>query len=213
MKKTKDNMDLDHLKKSWNTLDEQLQKQDVVDEKQIEELIEKYQSGVKKGLAKLSELQIISLAIGVVCAIILIIVLVVATKFFTSLSFSVKEIVMTGYIVLSCVGGFLWDWQTYRFSRNIKVDEMPIVEVIRCVYKYKKIIKYELVAVCLWTLIFTSLYYWVNDYYSKPLTVQIAFLLGSLILFGTAMYFLYTKVLYKRLNDIEENLNKLKIEN
>lgn len=203
-------MELNELKKSWTTLDHQLRKSDIVDEKQIGELISNYQSGVKNGLTQLSNLQKLSLFVGVVCFLALAVVLILGTEFFSIVRLSAKEVVMAGYVVVSLFGGFLWDWQQYRFCRGIQVYEMPTIEVIRRVNKFRKKLKYELIILCVWILIFISLYYWVRDFYTQPLTVQVVFVLGSLILTGIVMGFLYKKILYKRLNDIEKNLKELK---
>lgn len=203
-------MELNDLKKSWSTLNKQLQEREIVDEKQIEILIAKYQSTIKKGLTWLSDIQKISLIVGIAAACGLAVALVIHTRFFTVMHFSAKEIVMASYVTLTLLGGFFWDWQTYAFSRSIRVYEMPTVEVIRIVNKFKEKIKFELIIVCIWLLIFISLYFWVQEYYNQPLTVQLAFVLGSLTLVGVAMFLLYKKVFYQRLNDIEKNLKELK---
>ena len=44
-------MELDELKKSWNALDAQLQKEPIADEKQIKELIANYKTNTRHSLA------------------------------------------------------------------------------------------------------------------------------------------------------------------
>ena len=44
-------MELDELKKSWNALDAQLQKEPIADEQQIKELIANYKTNTRHSLA------------------------------------------------------------------------------------------------------------------------------------------------------------------
>ena len=54
-------MELDELKKSWNALDAQLQKEPIADEKQIKELIASYKTNTRHSLGRLVILQRFSL--------------------------------------------------------------------------------------------------------------------------------------------------------
>lgn len=203
-------MELDDLKKSWSALDKQLQKEKIVDEKQIAELITKYQAGVTKGVNGLTGLQKLSLIIGGGLSLLLIPALVGNVMFSDGIRATIKEIVMAIFIILSIFGGFWWDWRTYRFSRKIKVAEASTVNVIEQVNEFRKKVKYELIALCVWILLFFGLYYWVTDFHTQPLTVQLAFISGSFAVIGIALYFIYIKLIYKRLDDIDKNLSELK---
>ena len=67
-------MELDELKKSWNALDAQLQKEPIADEQQIKELIANYKTNTRHSLGRRGFLQRFSLGIGAVgLAIILLI--------------------------------------------------------------------------------------------------------------------------------------------
>ena len=73
-------MELDELKKSWNALDAQLQKEPIADEQQIKELIANYKTNTRHSLGRLVFLQRFSLGIGAVgLAIILLIWLLLPT--------------------------------------------------------------------------------------------------------------------------------------
>ena len=50
-------MELDELKKSWNALDAQLQKEPIADEQQIKELIANYKTNTRHSLGRLVFLQ------------------------------------------------------------------------------------------------------------------------------------------------------------
>ena len=54
-------MELDELKKSWNALDAQLQKEPIADEQQIKELIANYKTNTRHSLGRLVFLQRFSL--------------------------------------------------------------------------------------------------------------------------------------------------------
>lgn len=203
-------MELDDLKKSWSVLDKQLQKENIVDEEQVTKLIAKYQAGARKGINGLTGLQKLSLIVGSGMVLILLLTFVIDAIFFNAIRLTIKEIVMGIFILLSISGGFWWDWRTYNFSRSIKVDEVPTVKIIEQVNEFRKKVKYELIAISVWIVLFFGLYYWMMDYYTQPLTVQLAFILGSFVLVSIAMYFIYKKVIYKHLDDIDKNLNELK---
>ena len=73
-------MELDELKKSWNALDAQLQKEPIADEKQIKELLASYKTNTRRSLKRLVVLQRFSLGVGAVgLAIILLIWLLLPT--------------------------------------------------------------------------------------------------------------------------------------
>ena len=63
-------MELDELKKSWNALDAQLQKEPIADEQQIKELIANYKTNTRHSLGRLVFLQRFSLGIGAVALLI-----------------------------------------------------------------------------------------------------------------------------------------------
>ena len=60
-------MELDELKKSWNALNEQLQKEPIADEQQITELIAGYKANTRKSLGRLVVIQRFSIGIGTIC--------------------------------------------------------------------------------------------------------------------------------------------------
>ena len=50
-------MELDELKKSWNRLDKQLQREPMTDEKQIARLVERYKGATGQSLKRLQRFQ------------------------------------------------------------------------------------------------------------------------------------------------------------
>ena len=57
-------MELDELKKSWNVLDKQLQKEPIANEKQITKLIAEYKTNTRKSLGRLVVIQRLSIGVG-----------------------------------------------------------------------------------------------------------------------------------------------------
>jgi len=202
-------MELDDLKKSWSVLDKQLQKENIVDEKQITELIAKYQSGAKKGISYLTDFQKTSLYIGVGFILLIIFVLFTGDTVLKDLMMTVKGIVMVVFISLTLVLGFLWDMRTYRFCRKIKVAEMSTLEVIERMNTFRKWMNVEFKIVPFWIVAFFGLFYWLQDYYMQPLLSQLVFIITSFAAIGLFMFSIYKKV-FKHLNEVKKNLDELK---
>ena len=110
-------MDLDELKKSWNTIDEHLKKQQIIDNENIEELIK--DSSVKIGAMSrynynLRIASIIILSIGLILI---------------GFNFIVLDIF---YLTLfaAAIPALIWDTYGSRYFANTKIDEQPIAVVI-----------------------------------------------------------------------------------
>lgn len=202
-------MELDELKKSWNALDAQLQKEPIADEKQIKELIASYKTNTRRSLGRLVILQRFSLGVGAVgLAIILLIWLLLPTFGFNE-HLQTKTALFLAFITATILGGMWWDWKTYLWNRNTRVDKMSVAEVSRRMTTFRCWTRYEVWAVAIWAVIFTALFYWVMDYYTMPLIAQ-AILLGCCIIWDVILiYFIYKKVIYKHLDSIKKNIEEL----
>lgn len=203
-------MELDDFKRSWNALDKQLQKENIVDEKQIAEFIAKYQSGAKKGIHRINCWQRFSVLIGIVAIIILVGVLIIAPSMLLDIMVQPKSAVMAVFIGLTLLFGMWWDIKTYRWSCATKVDEMPVVTVIERINTFQRWIKYEVVAISVWSIIFVGLYYWLTECYKLPALVQTVLIALFVFLVSIVIYFIYKKMIYKNLDRIRRNLNELK---
>lgn len=202
-------MELDDLKKSWNVLDKQLQKENIVDEKQIAELIAKYQAGAKKGLNSLSGFQKNSLIVAVILILFIAAAILVDTSFLKELKITVKVVAMFFFALITVCAGFWWDMKTYRFARETKVAEMSTVEVIERMNKFKGWTRIEFKIIPFWAIAFFILYYWLRDFHTQPMISQIVFIIGSLVIVCIVMLVLH-KMLFKHLNEIDKNLEELK---
>ena len=65
-------MELDELKKSWNALDQHLQKDRLVDEDKLSELISTYKSNAGKSIRRLAGWQRLSVSIGIAAILIVV---------------------------------------------------------------------------------------------------------------------------------------------
>ena len=199
-------MELDELKKSWNALDAQLQKEPIADEQQIKELIANYKTNTRHSLGRLVFLQRFSLGIGAVgLAIILLIWLLLPTFGFNE-HLQNKIAIFLAFITVTILGGMWWDWKTYLWNKNTLVDEMPVAEVSRRMSTFRYWTHYEVWAVAIWTIVFTALFYWVMDYYMLPLGVQAVLLICYIIWDVILIYFIYKRLIYKHLDNIKKNI-------
>ena len=92
-------MELDELKKSWNALDAQLQKEPIADEKQIKELIANYKTNTRHSLGRLVILQRFSLGTGAVGLAVILLV------WFLLPTFGFKRICYEKELVIGCLHG------------------------------------------------------------------------------------------------------------
>lgn len=202
-------MELDDLKKSWNVLDKQLQKETIVDEKQITELIATYQKNAAKGLNKITDFQKTSLLVAIPLIIFMIVAILVDTAFLKELKITAKVVCMFVYAALTLILGFWWDLKTYRFSRNTKIAEMSTVEAMERMNTFRKWMSVEFKIIPVWSIIFFMLYYWLRDFHTQPLMAQIVFVVFSAIVLVGLMVFIHKK-LFKHLNEVKKNLDEIK---
>lgn len=202
-------MELDELKKSWNALDAQLQKEPIADERQIKELIANYKTSARHSLGRLVSLQRFSLGIGAVVLALLLSVWFLLPTFGFNEHLQEKIAIFMAFITVTILGGMWWDRKTYLWIKSIRVDEMSTAEVSRRTATFRNWTRYEIRAVAVWAVLFTALFYWVMDYHTLPLFVQ-AILLGACACWDVVLiYFLYKKVVYKQLDNIKKNIEEL----
>ena len=198
-------MELDDLKKSWSVLDKQLQKENIIDEDQVSKLIAKYQAGAKKNMNSITDFQKTSLIAGGAIAV----GAIIATSIINGVTVGLKEIVLASYVLIAIVFGLLWDIKTYRWIRNINIEEMPTVKVIERINTFRKLMQYEAIAAGIWIVIFLALFYWVQGFYTYPVAKQLAFLFMMLFIMAGVIYFLYSKI-GRHIDDVKKNMEELK---
>ena len=204
-------MELDELKKSWNVVDTQLDKKVLVDEQEITKLISSGKADTQKHLGRLNLVQRLSLCVGGGLLLLLILAWIWVPELIGAKEGILRRgIILLAFLVASLIVGLLWDWKTLRYLKSIRIDEMSIVEVSRRMNTFRRRMRNEVIAVCIWAVVFNALYYWTMGYYQAPPATQawiITLLLAADILI---IYILYKKVMYKYINGIRKNIEELK---
>ena len=203
-------MELEDLKKSWQTLDKHLQKQDITTEEQVEQLIACYKQKTRRRLGSLMSLQRASLSIGLLALLVIGTICLLLTSWVEDTDTLTKWQVVLVYLAATLIVGGGWDWHTYRYIQKTRVDLLPIAEVSRRILKLRLWTRQEVVAISLWVLLFGGIYYWVRDFYLLPAAIQ-AINISIFILFEVAIiWLLYQKFIYKHLNQIKKDIEDLK---
>ena len=203
-------MELDELKKAWNAADSQLKRTPLASEEEIEQLIAVGRSNTHKKLRKLSIMQRVSLVVGVVLFLLFLIVWGCMPDALTDKIPPQRLTVFLVFIGISLVAGLMWDWKTFRWIRETRVDEMSVVEVSRRMAVFRRQMRNETIAICIWVVLFNALNFWVMGYHLAPRSTQVLVIILLLGLDALIIFILYKKVLYKYIRDIHKNIEELK---
>lgn len=203
-------MELDELKKSWKTLDSQLQNATITNGEQVSELICRHKEYMSKNLNKLVRSQRLSMYIGGGIAALIIVCMALLCFYLPPSAFRIKAVVLLLFFVLSIVVAVWWDNKTLRWVREIRVDEMSVKEVAIRMFTYKRWIRSEIVLVGIWAVLFTCCYYWVIDFYENSWGLQVAFFVITFLIDACLLYFLYKKTIFKHIKNIHINIDELK---
>ncbi len=202
-------MELDELKQSWNKLNQQLEKDTVADESQIANLINKYKANANKSLKRLTGWQRLSISIGFVGLFVLLIVCLLPSVFHIGEEYQSKINILIIFFAVSLIIGISWDYQNYVSIKNIHIDIMPVAEVSKRMSAFRRWMKYEVIAISIWIILFNILNYWVMDYYLESAATQILLISFFILCDAVIIYFLYKKIAYKHLNKIKKNIEDL----
>lgn len=203
-------MELDELKKSWNALDEQLQKKTIADKKQIEELIASYKAKTQKSMGRLAIIQRFSIDMGALALLIILLVWLSLPAFGINENTQSKMTVFLLFLTASILTGMWWDWKAYCWNKATHVDNMSVAEVSRRMTVFRRWTQYEVVGISVWIVLFNALNYWMMEYHLEPIGRQVL-LIGFLAVINVAIiYFLYKKLIYKHLDNIKKNIEELK---
>lgn len=186
-------MELDELKKSWNALNEQLQKEPIADEQQITELIAGYKANTRKSLGRLVVIQRFSIGMGAVGLAVLLLIWLLLPTFGFNEQLQGKIVALLGFIAISILIGMWWDWKTYRWNKDTRIDEMGVAEVSRRMTTFRQWTRYEVMGISIWIILFNILNYWVMEYHLAPASVQ-ALLITLFVVFDALIIY----ILYKR---------------
>ena len=109
-------MELDELKKSWNALNEQLQKEPIADEQQITELIAGYKANTRKSLGRLVVIQRFSIGMGAVGLAALLLIWLLLPTFGLNEQLQGKIVALLGFKKKKNKKKKWLDWKTYRLN-------------------------------------------------------------------------------------------------
>jgi len=203
-------MELDDLKKSWNALDERLQKDKLIDENELTSLISKYRSGTSNSIRKITGWQRFSIAVGIIAIAIVVLLLCILPSILSDNDTKKQSTILCLFFGLTLIAGIGWDFKTYLWSKNTKLDEMPILVVAERMNKFSRWMKYEVVAISIWAVSFTGLYYWIMELYNHSFTFQIMIISLLVMMDVIIIYFVYKKLIYNHLDAIKRNIDELK---
>lgn len=203
-------MELDELKKAWNAPDNRLNRTPLASEEDIERLIASGRTRTRKSLGDLSLMQRLSLAVGAVLLLLLVPLWLWTPGFLEDRLSTERFGVLLVFIAFSLVAGLAWDWKTNRWVRATRIDEMSVVEVSRRMAVFGRQMRNEVIAICLWVVVFNGLNFWVMGYHLAPVPTRALVIALMLLLDVVLILVLYKKVLYKYLNDIHKNIEELK---
>lgn len=202
-------MELEELKKSWKALDEQLPRHPIADEKQLAELIERYKNEAGRGLRKLLGLQRFSLWLGCGMAAIFLLVGIVGCLYIEHSTVRQQLISMLVFVLCSLLLACAWDYKTFRWIRGTQVDVMPVAKVSLRMVKLRSWMRFEVLFVTLWCIIFTVFNWWVIDGFDRSLQVQAFYFSLCFVLDAIIIGYFYKKMVYKHLNNIRNNIKEL----
>lgn len=202
-------MELDELKQSWNALGNSLPQHPLMDEKKIAELLERYRKRTGKSLRSLVGFQRFSLVVGGLAMLACIVIGCVISTQIEEKSLQSKAYALLLFFAATMVTATWWDYKTYRWTRAIAVDEMPVAEVNRRMIIFRHWMRYEVWAICFWAILFDLLYCWAIEAFQYGIWACVG-IIGFLISFEAIVIILfYYAVIYRHLNNIKRNIEEL----
>lgn len=200
-------MELDEFKKSWNALDQHLKQKPIASEQQIAELIATCKSNANKSMNRLLDIQRTGMIVSVLVLTVLLFLWI--PPMLEDVRVKSKVCIFFAFMCASIIGGIGWDWKTYRWNRQIRVDEMSVTEVNRRMQVLHRWTRLEVYAVSIWALLLNILNYWLMDYHQKSAGSQILLIVFLLAIDVILIYLFYKKMVYKHLNNIKKNVEEL----
>ena len=132
-------MELEELKKSWQTLDKHLQNRDITTEERVTELIACYKHKAERKLGNLMSLQRISLCIGLFILIAIGTICLLLPSLIDNTDTRTKLQVVLIFLAVTLIAGGGWDWRTYRYMQQTRVDLLPIAAYCRSEPTYRQV--------------------------------------------------------------------------
>lgn len=202
-------MELDELKKTWKALDERLPQQSLADDGRIEALIARYKSDTGHGLRKLLGIHRFSLWLGGSIAAFCLAMGIMLCLNLEPSAMRNQMLAILVFILVSMLVAGGWDYKTYRWIRDTRVDEMTVSEVSRRMVRLRGWMKKEVVLVAAWCILYTVFNFVVAEMYRESAKTQLTYFAFCLVV-DTVIIGLFYKRIYKHLNNIKANIEELK---
>ncbi len=196
-------MEVEELKKTWKAFDKHLEKESIVNEKQISDLIASYKGNANKKLHSLIRFRRVSMILGLsffgLCVWI-----ISRYDAESGIHFQVP------FIAISILIGIWHDAKTYKCIEEINVYEMSILEISRRMTIFSRWMRYDIIALCIWIPLLNIVSIWDSDSWNKPISHILIELGIMLFIQGIVIYFIYSHYIYQHIKDIRKNINELK---
>jgi len=194
-------MELDDLKKTWNTLDKQLQNKELVSDAELMQVMNQKRSdviGTMNAMIRSSKSMLLTtfLLVGLIIFIRLYDGIFLSEPYFWTL-------------VALLPPALAWSIYTMRYLINTKIEEMPLATVIERVNKYNYWMVLERIVGTLILFIFVLILVITIELWKRSLMDQI--LIPTIWILAFVFYFWFlNKYTFKRLQNIRRNLDELK---
>lgn len=202
-------MELDELKKSWNTWNEKLPQEPLTSKEQITELLANYKKKSGKSLRDLIGFQRISLYIGGLTILVCIVIGCIISMKIPNDELRNRILVMLAFMAATLLGGVWWDHKTYRWTRDTRVDEMSVTEVSRRIVKLRLWTRCEIWVLGIWAILFALVYNWTIGIFENDLPAILSVIGIQLAISAVLIYFVYKRFMYKHLDNIKQNIEEL----
>lgn len=202
-------MDIDDLKKSWHAIDEKLDGKEVVSEHRLSDLMQTYKTKATKNLKKVKTLNALSIGMGLISIPAAIILCFFLPYIVSDPAYIPKAIGGIAIFVAVMLLAIWWDAKTYRAINQIKVDEMPVIQVQKKISEFRMLIKYEVWMAGIFLFLSIGFSYWYFDIYTLSFIRQILFLGIGLSIAAIVLSLIYKKLIYGPLNEAQKNLKEI----
>ena len=100
--------------------------------------------------------------------------------------------------------------KTYRWNKQTHIDEMSVAEVSRRMTTFRQWTRNEIIALCIWVVVFNAFNYWVMGYHLKSIGTQVVIISAFTAIDILIICILYKKGIYQHLDNIKKNIEELK---
>lgn len=192
-------MEIDELKKSWNRLNERLEKSNIVDETSVERLIHEHKELAEHSKRKLLRNARRSLGMGIILLVILVTSLFIPNH---------QTDFMTVYFITFLILGCAWDFYTYYYLRNTDILHHPVQTVVRRITRCHRLFIREYYVGAIFFLSCIILQAYTNNLIDKTWQQQVTFCCLWLAT-GGFTFWIIRKAFHSKMIDIKKNLTDL----